>query len=157
MDFGLKVRRKAEENFMRRLLVFVFIIMCAAVTVSAQSENDLKRHAEGKQVTLKMEVPATEDVVRQISYEYTAPGSRKIGVVRVGSPTTYLKRGLTTEEVLQVLGQPAGISKRVEAGRVVTTYEFRRGGERMLVAEFVNNTLVYYRTETREQVAQANR
>ena len=131
--------------------------MCAAITVSAQSENDLKRHVEGKQVTLKMEVPATQDgVVRQISYEYASPGSRKIGVVRVGSPTTYLKRGLTTEEVLQVLGQPAGISKRVEAGRVVTTYEFRRGGERMLVAEFVNNTLIRYRTETREQVAQAS-
>ena len=143
---------------MSKFLVFVMVIMSAAVTVSAQTENDLKRHFEGKQVTLKIDMPATNDgVLRQISYEYAAPGSRKIGVVRVGSPTTYLKRGLTTEEVLQVLGQPAGISKRVEDGGVVTTYEFRRGGERVLVAEFVHDMLVRSRTETREQVAQANR
>jgi hypothetical protein len=96
-------------------------------------------------------------VLRQISYEYAAPGSRKIGVVRVGSPTTYLKLGLTTKDVLQVLGEPARISKRVEDGMVVTTYEFRRGGERVLVADFVRDTLIRSRTESGEQIAQGTR
>jgi hypothetical protein len=149
---------KGREKFMCKFLVFVVVIMCAAVTASAQSHTNLKRYFEEEQVTLKLDIPAAkDDVLRQISYEYAAPGSKKIGVVRVGSPTTYLKRGLTTKDVLQVLGEPAGISKRVESGVVVTTYEFRRGGERVLVAEFVHDTLVRSRTETRAQVAQANR
>lgn len=143
---------------MRKLLVFVMVIMCAAVTASAQSVNNLKRYFEGNQVALKLDIPvAKDDVLRQISYEYAAPGSKKIGVVRIGSPTTYLKRGLSTKDVFQVLGQPAQISKRVEDGMVVTTYEFRRGGERVLVAEFAHDTLVRSRTETREQIAQRNR
>lgn len=154
------------------------VIMCTVFTVSAQTQKDPKQHLEGKPM-MDSRVPAPQVVIgtlrkypdisdvepedhdisvpRQISYEYAAPGSRKIGVVRVGSPTTYLKQGLTTKDVLQVLGQPAGISKRVEGGLIVTTCEFRRGGERVLVAEFVHDTLIRSRTETREHLAHANR
>ena len=149
---------------MSKFLVFVIVIMCGAITVSAQTGNDVKHpqaviEALSKHMDFSEVEQSEHDTssIRQISYEYTAPGSRKIGVVRVGSPTTYLKEGLTTEEVLQVLGEPAGIYKRVEDGVLVTTYEFRRGGERMLVAEFVHGTLVRSRTKTRDQVAEANR
>ncbi|MDQ2977103.1 MAG: hypothetical protein M3R69_17040, partial [Acidobacteriota bacterium] len=44
---------------------------------------------------------------------------------------------LTTEEVLRLLGEPANISERIEDDLVVTTYEFPRGAERVLVAQFV--------------------
>ncbi|MDQ2937814.1 MAG: hypothetical protein M3R67_09930 [Acidobacteriota bacterium] len=162
---------------MSKFIVFVMVIMCAGVTVSAQTQNDVKHYFEGRQmmdsrgpapqagIEALRKYPDLSDVEdersisvpRQISYEYAAPGSRKIGVVRVGSPTTYLKRGLTTKDVFQVLGKPAGISKRVEDGMVVTTFEFRRGGERVLVAEFVHDKLVRSRIETREQIAQRNR
>jgi hypothetical protein len=153
---------KSEKKFMSKFLVFVMVIMCAAVTVSAQTDNNVKRpqavtEALKKHTELSQAKQEKHDIssIRQVSYEYAAPGSKKIGVLRVGSPTTYLKPGLTIKDVLQVLGEPAGISKRVEEGMVVTTYEFRRGGERVLVAEFVYDTLVRSRTET--QVAKANR
>lgn len=78
-------------------------------------------------------------------------------MVRVGPTTTYLKEGLTTEEVLRLLGEPANISEHIEDGLVVTTYEFPRGAERVLVAQFVSGALVSYRIETRAEIAQAIR
>ncbi|MDQ6653743.1 MAG: hypothetical protein M3Y84_13495, partial [Acidobacteriota bacterium] len=140
---------------MIKFLVFVMVIMCAAVTVSAQTPNDVKHtpavtEAIEQHPDLSRAEQDERDVSsRRISYEYVAPTSRKIGVVRVGAPTTYLKRGLTMEEVIHVLGQPADISQRLEEGVLVTTYEFRRGGERMLIAEFVHDRLVRSRTENR--------
>ena len=148
---------------MSKFLFFVLITMCAAVTVSAQSANDVKplpavTEASKKHEEVSRRGKDESDLSsRRISYEYGAPTSRKIGVVRVGAPTTYLKQGLTTEEVIRVLGEPANISERLEEGVVVTRYEFRRGGERMLVAEFVNDRLVRSKTEDHDQVAKAAR
>ena len=88
---------------------------------------------------------------RQVSYRYVAGDLRKPGVVRVGPPTTYLKEGLTTEEVLRLLGKPSAVSERVEQGMVVTTYEFPRGEDRILIAEFTGDALVRTRIETRSQ------
>jgi hypothetical protein len=79
---------------------------------------------------------------------------RKAGVVRLGTPTTYLKEGLTLDEVFRLLGERENASEREDNGAIVTTYEFQRGETRVLVAEFVNNTLVRSRTETRPLIAQ---
>jgi hypothetical protein len=73
---------------------------------------------------------------------------RKIGVVRVGSSTTYLKQGLSTEEVVRLLGEPTAILQR-EEGSEALTYVFTRSEGRVLVAEFVKGSLVSSRTETR--------
>jgi hypothetical protein len=81
----------------------------------------------------------------------------KAGIVRVGPPTTYLKEGLTSEEVIGLLGNPIASSERDERGVKVTTYEFQRGANRILVAEFVKGTLVSSRTETREVLVALNR
>lgn len=83
--------------------------------------------------------------------------SRKAGVVRVGPSVTYLKEGFTVEEVLRLLGQPANVSKHQSGSDLVTTYEFPRGQNRFLIAEFVNGALVSSRTEVREQLAFAGR
>jgi hypothetical protein len=83
--------------------------------------------------------------------------SHKPGVVRVGPSTTYLKEGLSTEQVVRLLGEPSGISERVEKDLLVTTYEFPRAGGRVLIAEFVGDALIDSRIETRAQVAQAAR
>ena len=83
--------------------------------------------------------------------------TRKAGVVRVGPSTTYLKEGFSLEEVLRLLGEPAAISTRQAGNESVTTYEFQRGQNRFLIAEFVNGYLVRSRTETREQVALGDR
>lgn len=74
----------------------------------------------------------------------------------MGPATTYLKEGLTTEEVVRLLGEPSHIFTSMKYGEIVKTYEFRRGTERVLVAEFVSGSLVSYRVETRGQVARAN-
>ena len=73
---------------------------------------------------------------------------RRIGVVRVGPSTTYLKQGLSTEEVVRLLGEPTAIFGR-EEGSDALTYVFARSEGRVLVAEFVKGSLVSSRTETR--------
>jgi hypothetical protein len=44
---------------MRSFFVIILIISSFALTVSAQSESDLKTYFEGKQVTLRIDMPAT--------------------------------------------------------------------------------------------------
>lgn len=114
---------------MIKILIFVVVIMSAAVTVSAQNQRNLKRDA-GRQVT---------------------KGRVTSGVVQLGPRTTYLKEGLSTEDVLRVLGSPAAVSERNENEVIVKTYEFTRSEGRVLVAEFVGGALVRSRTETRVQ------
>lgn len=81
--------------------------------------------------------------------------SHKPGVVRVGPTTTYLKEGLSTEQVIRLLGEPSAISERTERNLIVTTYEFPRAEGRVLIAEFANDALIDARIETRVQVAQS--
>lgn len=172
---------------MSKVLTFFMVIMCAGITVSAQTENDLKPYFEDKNISLKIDMPATKDGVnsgmdsrvftadalieapgkyvdfsnteevasapRRISHRYVDTETQNPGVVRVGPTTTYLKDGLTIEDVLRVLGEPAVVSEREENGNVVTTYEFPRSEGRILIAEFVSGLLVHSRTETRGQVA----
>src|ERR1044072_7382215 len=71
---------------------------------------------------------------------------RRVGVVRVGPSTTYLKQGLSTEEVVKLLGEPTAISQG-RSGEV--TYEFPRAEGRVLLGECVNCGLVSSSTETR--------
>jgi len=78
-----------------------------------------------------------------------ANGYVRHGVVHVGPRTTYLKEGLKTREVVKLLGEPSAVSRRIEAGRAVAIYEFQRGDGRVLIAEFVGDSLVSSRTETR--------
>jgi hypothetical protein len=122
---------------MRNILVFLVVAIWAVIPVSAQTKLDLKQYFEGRHVTLRSDF-------------------RKPGVIRVGPPTTYLKEGLRTEEVLRLLGKPVATSERVEQGLVVTTYEFLRGGGRILVADFVKDALVRSRIETRGKNMQAD-
>jgi len=77
----------------------------------------------------------------------TAAGYVRNGVVHVGPRTTYLKAGLSTEEVTKLLGEPTSTSIKDQGARVV--YEFERGEGRVLIAEFVRDSLVSSRMETR--------
>lgn len=83
--------------------------------------------------------------------------SHKLGVVRVGPATTYLKEGLSTEQVIRLLGAPSAISERTEKDLIVTTYQFPRGEGRVLIAKFVSDALIDSRIETRVLVAQSVR
>ena len=113
---------------MLKTLIITIAILIAAVHASAQPTAAVKRHA-----------------------------SRKAGVVRVGPSVTYLKEGFTVEEVMRLLGQPAAVSKHKSGSELVTTYEFPRGQNRFLIAEFVNGFLVSSRTESRGELALVDR
>lgn len=113
---------------MLKAFVISIAIIIAVVDASAQTVTNTRRHT-----------------------------SRRAGVVRVGPSVTYLKEGFSVEEVLRLLGEPAAISEHKTGNDSVTTYEFQRGQNRVLVANFVNGALVSSRTETREQLALGGR
>ena len=81
---------------------------------------------------------------------------RKAAVVRVGPTTTYLKEGLSTEQVVRLLGEPSAILERQEESSTVLTYEFPRAEGRVLIAEFVNDALRSSRVEARGELARSN-
>lgn len=118
---------------MLKTLVILIALVIAVVNVSAQSNGPGKRAFGGRRIV------------------------KRTGVLRVGPVTTYLKEGLTTEEVLRLLGEPAGVSERNANGSSVKTYEFPRGDNRILIAEFVNDSLVSSRTKTRTTIVDGGR
>ncbi len=83
--------------------------------------------------------------------------SHKASVVRVGPATTYLKAGLTTEQVVRLLGEPSATYERKQRNLIITTYEFPRGEGRVLIAEFVSDALIESRIEARAQIAKSTR
>jgi hypothetical protein len=121
------------------------------VSVSAQSRQDRKQFVDDKNAALRVErVPTTgEDIsFRSTSYSYPVDDF-KPGVVRVGPRTTYLKEGLSADEVIRLLGKPLSVTERNDKDTVVTTYEFQRGEGRVLIAEFEHGLLVRSRVESR--------
>lgn len=149
---------------MRKLFALVIVLMTAMVTVSAQARQDRKQFVEDKSVSLRVDKAETagraeveDNFFPRTSYSYPVEDF-KPGVVRVGPRTTYIKEGLSSEEVVRLLGKPASISERSENGVTVTTYEFQRGEGRILIAEFVKGLLVRSHTEVRdEHTVQADR
>jgi hypothetical protein len=151
---------------MRRVFAIVIMMTAAMVTVSAQTGAEARpeagqkrtQYSEAKMVTLKVEMPAPAPEAFSPSTAFSYSGEDfKPGVVQVGPRTTYLKQGLTTDEVVRLLGKPAAISERTDDGIVVTIYEFARSEDRVLVAEFEKGALVRSAMHTRAQVATADR
>jgi hypothetical protein len=120
--------------------------MAGMVSIAAQTGPNGTRYSEVTSVNLRTE--AAEASYPRTSYSYPAEDF-KPGVVRVGPRSTYLKRGLRTDEVVRLLGKPVSISMRSDNDVVTTIYEFHRGEGRILIAEFVGGALVSSRLETR--------
>jgi outer membrane protein assembly factor BamE (lipoprotein component of BamABCDE complex) len=147
---------------MSKILSVVIVIAAVVVSVSAQTRQEARQdrtqYTDAKGATLKIEIPAAEAEAFHPHTAYSYRGEDfKPGVVQVGPRTTYLKEGLTTDEVVRLLGKPVTIAERTDDDVAVTIYEFTRSEDRVLVAEFVKGKLVRSTTETRKQVAQANR
>ena len=141
---------------MSKAVKLVIVIMCALVSVSAQDRIARRHHVEDRNVELRAEkaesarvASVTEDFVPGTSYSYSGDDF-KPGVVRVGPRTTYLKEGLTTDQVVRLLGKPISTSERTEKDVVAKTYEFQRGNGRILIAEFEQGLLVRSRIEERD-------
>jgi hypothetical protein len=73
-----------------------------------------------------------------------------LGVIKVGPSTTYLKNGLSIDEVKRVLGKPVYVSERQVDDGLISTYIFRRGEDRFVVAEFAKGILKQSSVKTRE-------
>ncbi len=112
---------------MLKTMVIVIALLIAAVNVSAQTSRAQRFNRR----------------VHQAS------------AIRLGPPTTYLKEGLTAEQVVRILGEPIKVAERNENGITVETYEFQRGANRVLIADFVKGSLVNSRTESRAPLAEA--
>jgi hypothetical protein len=75
-----------------------------------------------------------------------------LGVIKVGPTTTYLKNGLSINEVKRLLGKPVYVSERQERNGLISTYIFRRGEDRFVVAEFAKGILKRSSVKTREDL-----
>lgn len=115
---------------MKKTFILSAIILCAGFGTAARAEVGARRPADKR------------DRVA------TPPASR---VVRVGPRSTYLKEGLSTEDVLRMVGRPSDVFERFEDGKSVMVYVFERGENRVLVAEFVEGRLVRSRIESRAE------
>ena len=90
--------------------------------------------------------PMDKAAARTAESPVYASGYVRKGVVHLGARTTYLKLGLTTREVVRLLGEPVVVSRRIENGETIATYQFERGNDRILIAEFLSDSLVDSRT-----------
>lgn len=116
---------------MKKTLLLLSFILCAGFGVAAQTGVEKSGRT------------------RRVTYQGARAVSAGPRVVRVGPRTTYLKEGLSTEDVFRLVGNPAEVSEREEGGVKVVSYVFERGEGRVLVAEFVGGRLVRSRVEPR--------
>jgi hypothetical protein len=114
---------------MKKTFILAAIILCAGFGAAARAEESTRRPADKR--------------------DRVTPTAAR--VVRVGPRTTYLKEGLSTEDVLRMVGRPSDVFERFEDGRSVMVYVFERGENRVLVAEFVGGRLVRSRIESRAE------
>jgi hypothetical protein len=129
---------------MKKGFSIVSMILVSAMAASAQAG------AKGELARLRQD-PSGEKKATVITFKKVK--ARAPGVVRVGPSTTYLKNGLSLEEVWRFLGRPVSVSERQEGHLHYATYTFTRGGGRVLVAEFENDVLVNSRAEVSETLA----
>ena len=132
---------------MKKTLAIVIVTL--ALTANAAAQNARKeRHHASEETAKKTSVTAEKDAAFPgTAYSYPIEDFHP-GVVRVGPSSTYLKEGLTTEEVVRFLGQPSSVSERMEGETTVTVYQFQRSETRVVTAEFVKGRLVRSQTQT---------
>lgn len=140
---------------MQKFLLITLFALLSAITAAAQTSSEQKP-LEGRQAVAATRVEAA----RSATAPPVVSGTTKKGgqdrqvvrivdgrVLRVGPTTTYIKNGLSMDEVVRLLGKPETVSERAEGGRLLTVYTFPRSDGRTFVAEFENQVLVNSRTE----------
>lgn len=129
---------------MKKVSLISSLVLVSAMSVAAQagSKGELARlrRTSGKEKTVS--VSGRKSTLR-------APG-----VLIVGPSKTYLKKGLSTSEVVRFMGRPATVSARHEGDVQLATYTFQRGKGRILIAEFENGVLVKSYAEATQTIVQ---
>jgi len=108
------------------------VIMFAAIGVSAQKVDD--------------STARSGDRSHKASHTVDKTRSR---VITLGPSTTYLEKGLSEEEVVTFLGEPASKAQAWRGGRSLMTYSYDRGYGHVLRIEFTEGLLSAYRNETK--------
>ncbi|HEX8919914.1 MAG TPA: hypothetical protein VF766_00460 [Pyrinomonadaceae bacterium] len=129
---------------MKKGFSLISMVLVSSMAASAQAG------AKGELARLRQS-PEGEKKAAIVSVKKSR--TRALGVVRVGPSTTYLKNGLSLNEVIRLLGLPASVSERQDGDSRYATYTFTRGGGRVLVAEFENGLLVNSRAQVSETIA----
>lgn len=143
---------------MQKFFVVIALVFISSIAVAAQTTVEQKPLSSGQQVEFAKRTEAERSVksagalVLNGKTESSSKLSRAVSqvdgrVIRFGPTTTYLKNGLSTDEVIRLLGKPSSVSKRQEGNRLLSTYTFPRSHGRVFVAEFENGVLVQSRTE----------
>ena len=119
---------------MKKFLILITTILISAMAVSAQTvtKGNGRLSVEGE---------------KRVASGNRREGARATLVLKLGPSTTYIKNGLSLEEVLRLLGQPASVSEKLEGSLRLITYTFVRSEGRVLVAEFTDGVLVSSRSE----------
>ena len=131
---------------MQKFFIITLFVLLTSITAAAQTARDEKPDAAKLGVKTNVQ---TEGERRQVLRVVDGR------VLRLGPTTTYLKNGLSTEEVVRLLGKPATITERRDGARLFTTYSFSRSEGRVFVAEFENGLLRSSRTETADTFERA--
>lgn len=140
---------------MQKFFILIAFILLSAGAAAAQTAREEKQAVEGVK---RVEFAQCVEGERALSTPVKAEAKRRAvvrdgRVLQLGPSTTYLKNGLTTEEVVRILGKPVARTEREEGATRFSTYTFTRSLGRLLVAEFENDILVGSRTESTEKLA----
>ncbi len=128
---------------MKKIFSLFAIIILTAIAASAQTRSKGEFNPSPR---IK-----TENKRIVVSHKSVKNDPR---VLHVGPSSTYLRNGLSINDVIRVLGKPETISEKQDGNLSLATYTFPRSEGRILVAEFENSVLVNSRIETPAQVAQ---
>lgn len=119
---------------MQKFFIIAAFILLSGSAASAQTSGAQKAQPEARPVPRIARLP---EVAREKQPTRVVDGR----VVRVGPTTTYLKKGLSKDEVVRLLGKPTVVNERQDGSILRATCIFERSEGRRLVAEFENGLL----------------
>jgi hypothetical protein len=128
---------------MKKVFVSIAVVSLSLAAASAQAMVRAGLNDPGRTNSSNV-----EKIVPKRSKDTGRRGSSR--VLRLGPSATYLRNGLSLNEVVRLLGKPTSISERRDGELRLTTCMFPRSEGRILVAEFENGVLTGSRTEIRE-------
>jgi outer membrane protein assembly factor BamE (lipoprotein component of BamABCDE complex) len=138
----------------KKFFIITGFILLSYMSAAAQTAAEPKSLSDARQAEYakRDEAEATIISSKPEAGAKRVPTERVVDgrVLRVGPTTTYLKSGLSTEEVIKLLGRPSSVSERFEDGKLLSIYIFPRSESRVLIARFENGLLTASRMETPE-------
>jgi hypothetical protein len=105
-------------------------------------------------ISMSLVVITACSTLAQSVYHVTKTRRVSPAVVRLGPTTTFMRNGLSRQEVVKLLGEPFSTVETMDGNAVVTTCVFHRSGDRILIAQFRDDVLIASRLQTSGVLAQ---